>query len=173
MELKWKLLGLWWRLRGINPPFMARMIDLAPDAPRVGFAKTYETEYPYRPGWGTVVRLYGAHGVLLASLQPRVALDDDSIDARLLMALRATEGTSEWRAKAWDDGERVGELIFTHASSPEEAAEFSDMLGLDDEFTRVVSDKWPVDSEALQFADACGDITTREARQILDAERDA
>jgi len=143
MDLKWKLLGLWWRIRSFNPPVMARRIKLAPDAARADVVRTYETEYPYRPGYGLVLHLYGSHGVLLGVLQPKVDLDDAAIDARLLLALRAAEGPASWRKRAWLAGRAAidaGDLIEYHARSAEEAREFSDMLGLDDWRTKVARD---------------------------------
>lgn len=127
-----------YQLRYLNPPVVARHTTLAPDSPRVSTAKIYETEYPYRPGRVLVLRLYGPHGALLGLLNTRVSLDDDAIDNRLLEALWSAEGTAEYRAKAWR--ERAGKFICGHAASPDEAAMFSDMLGLDDERTTRIDD---------------------------------
>jgi len=146
-KLKWWVLGVWWRIRSVNPPVVARRVPLDPSARRISTAPVCETEYPYRPGYALVVRLHGARGVLLGLVNPFCSRDDQDIDNRLLVALMSTAGTPAYQAEVWRT--RASRIIFGHVADQEEAEMFSDMLGLDDDRTMVLHDVSPDDAARL------------------------
>lgn len=117
-------------------PFILRHLRVRPDQGRIDTATSWEIEYPYRQGTSVIIRLFRSHAVLAGILDDHPSLDDDEIDYRLLMAIRSTDGGDEFCAEAWERRARIA--VGRFALDDDDAAEISQMLGLDDERTRVV-----------------------------------
>jgi hypothetical protein len=92
----------WRRLRGKVAdrhrafPMYLRKIRLNKDFPRLDSAPAYESEYPYREGTAVVVRVVGTRGLTLGIMNNHVPMDDKSINARLIAALRSADGTEAY-----------------------------------------------------------------------------